>query len=79
MRQIDDKQEEINILISKSAADLRRADLDLLMEEWNRQLDKEEADREKKTCSKGGCAYAKLGVGANDNKKRNADDSDDLV
>lgn len=79
MRQIGDKEEEINILISKSATDLWRADLDLLMEEWNRQLDKEEADREKKTCSKGGCAYAKLGVGANDSKKRNADDSDDFV
>ncbi|KAI6915256.1 DNA topoisomerase [Hortaea werneckii] len=79
MKQIGEKEEEIDILTSKSATDLWRADLDLVMEEWNRQLNNEEDNCEKKACSKRGPAHAKFGVGSKDSKKRNADDSDDFV
>lgn len=74
-KQIGDKEEEIDILTAKSATDLWKADLDLLMEEWNHQLD-EEAKREKKVRSKGRRASAKLGLGAKGGKKRKTDDSD---
>lgn len=74
-KQIGDKEDEITSLTSKSATDLWNADLDLLMEEWNHQLD-EEAKRDKKVRSKGRRASAKLGIGAKGGKKRKADDSD---
>ncbi|KAI7106286.1 DNA topoisomerase [Hortaea werneckii] len=75
-KQIGEKEDEISALTSKSATDLWKADLNLLMEEWNHQLE-EEAKREKKTRSKGRRASAKLGYGAKGGgKKRKNDDSD---
>ena len=77
-RQIGDKEEEINILISKSDKDLWAEDLDALAVEWQTQIE-EEAAREKKAKAKGRRASAKLGMpGAGKGaKKRKAADSDD--
>ncbi len=74
LRQIGDKEEEIDVLIQKSEKDLWRADLDGLAEEWQTQLD-EDAKREKKIKTKGRRASAKLGIGGK-GKKRKAGDSD---
>ncbi|KAK5175786.1 DNA topoisomerase 2 [Saxophila tyrrhenica] len=76
MRQIGDKEEEIDLLIKKSEKDLWREDLMGLQEEWQVQLD-EEAKREKKVKSKGRRASAKLGIGGKGKKRKAAGDSDD--
>ncbi|KAF2092181.1 type II DNA topoisomerase [Saccharata proteae CBS 121410] len=77
LRQIGDKEVEIDTLIKLSPKDLWSRDLDEFVQEWHDQLS-EEATAAKKVRSKGRRASAKLriggkGVGA---KKRKADDSD---
>nr|POE53574.1 dna topoisomerase 2 [Quercus suber] len=75
LRQIGDKELEIDVLNGKSPKALWTKDLDDLSEEWQIQLD-EEAKREKKVRSKGRRASAKLGIGAKAGKKRKAGDDD---
>jgi len=75
LKQIGDKEQEINVLSQKGPKDLWCEDLDELSNEWAQQLD-EEAKRAKKAMSKGRRASAKLGIGAK-SKKRKVDESDD--
>ena len=75
LKQIGDKEVEIDTLIKLSPKDLWTKDLDDLSEEWRVQLD-EEAKRAKKSATKGRRASSKLGIGSK-NKKRKAHDSDD--
>lgn len=75
LKQIGDKEVDIDVLIKKSPKDLWTTDLDELVAEWEDQL-KQEATRAKKTQSKGRRASAKLGIGSK-TKKRKADASDD--
>jgi DNA topoisomerase-2 len=79
MRQIGDKEEEIDALIKLSPKDLWNIDLDAFVEEWNLQLT-EEADRAKKIQRMGRRASHKLGIGASKGgkakKKRKMGDSD---
>ncbi|EMD00619.1 hypothetical protein BAUCODRAFT_144266 [Baudoinia panamericana UAMH 10762] len=79
LKQIGDKETEIDALTKKSAKDLWKTDLDALLEEWQKQLE-EEAKREKKVRSKGRRASAKLGIGAKGgSKKRKANDDSDFA
>ncbi|KAK5699278.1 DNA topoisomerase 2 [Elasticomyces elasticus] len=77
LRQIGDKEDEVNVLSKKSPKDLWTTDLDELLAEWQKQLE-EEATREKKIRSKGRRASAKLGIGAKGGKKRKAGDDSDF-
>ena len=63
MRQIGDKEAEIDALIKLTPKDLWNIDLDAFVEEWNVQLT-EEADRAKKIQRMGRRASHKLGIGA---------------
>lgn len=77
LRQIGDKEAEIDALIKLSPKDIWNHDLDAFVEEWNIQLD-EEARRAKKIASMGRRASQKLGIGAGKGgkkKKRKMDDS----
>lgn len=77
LKQIGEKEVEIDVLIKKSPKDLWVADLDELSNEWKTQLNEEEI-RIKKARSKGRRVSAKLGHGGKAIKKRKpADDSDD--
>ena len=75
LKQIGDKEMEIDVLTRKSPKDLWCEDLDGLLEEWQIQLD-DDAKRSKKSANKTRRASAKLGIGAK-SKKRKAGDSDD--
>nr|POF15379.1 dna topoisomerase 2 [Quercus suber] len=75
LKQIGDKELEIDVLNSKTPKALWAKDLDDLSEEWQIQLD-EEAKRDKKVKAKGRRASAKLGIGAKAGKKRKAGDDD---
>jgi DNA topoisomerase-2 len=79
MRQIGDKELEIDALIKLTPKDLWNIDLDAFVEEWNVQLT-EEADRAKKIQRMGRRASHKLGIGASKGgkgkKKRKMGDSD---
>ncbi|OSS53917.1 hypothetical protein B5807_01170 [Epicoccum nigrum] len=79
LRQIGDKEDEIDALIKLTPKDLWNIDLDAFVEEWNVQLT-EEADRAKKIQRMGRRASHKLGIGASKGgkgkKKRKMGDSD---
>jgi DNA topoisomerase-2 len=76
LRQIGDKEAEVDALIKLSPKDLWTRDLDELLEEWHTQLEVEET-RAKKSKSKGRRTSAKLGFGGAKSKKRKSEDSDD--
>lgn len=76
LKQIGDKEVEIDVLIKKSPKDLWITDLDELSEEWRTQL-QQEATRAKKIKDKGRRASAKLGIGKAGGKRKKAQDSDD--
>jgi DNA topoisomerase-2 len=79
LKQVGDKEEEIDVLIKLSPKDLWNADLEAFVEEWNTQLLDEE-QRMKKLKSMGRRASQKLGIGASkggkSKKKRKMGDSD---
>ena len=78
LKQIGDKELEIDALIKLSPKDIWTKDLDDFVTEWNTQLE-EEVKRAKKIASIGRRASHKLGIGANKGgkrKKKRADDSD---
>lgn len=81
MKQIGDKEDEIDALIKLSPKDLWNIDLDAFVEEWNVQLS-EEAERAKKIQRMGRRASHKLGIGASKGgkakkKRKIGSDSDD--
>lgn len=63
LRQIGDKEEEIDALIKMSKEDLWKRDLDEFLAEWKFQLDDEEK-RQKKVANLGRRASSKLKIGA---------------
>ncbi|USP81432.1 type II DNA topoisomerase [Curvularia clavata] len=79
MKQIAEKQAEIDTLIRLSPKDIWNVDLDAFMDEWNLQQE-EDAKRKKKIASITRRASQKLGIGAGKGgkgkKKRKADGSD---
>ncbi|KAG9675329.1 type II DNA topoisomerase, partial [Aureobasidium melanogenum] len=75
LKQIGDKEVEVDALIKLAPKDLWTKDLDELLEEWHTQLEVEET-RAKKSKSKGRRTSHKLGLLGN-SKKRKSDDSDD--
>lgn len=77
LKQIADKEVEIDALIKLTPKDLWNKDLDDFIAEWHKALD-EEKDRVKKIRSMGRRASAKLGIGAGPSKgrKRKAGDGD---
>ncbi len=79
LRQIGDKELEIDELQKLSPKDIWTADLDAFVEEWNNQHD-EEAKRKKKIASMGRRASHKLGIGASKGgkgkKKRKFDETE---
>ncbi|KAH0008439.1 hypothetical protein KCU80_g21732, partial [Aureobasidium melanogenum] len=75
LKQIGDKEAEVDALIELSPKDLWTKDLDELLEEWHTQLEVEET-RAKKSKSKGRRTSHKLGLLGN-SKKRKSNDSDD--
>ncbi|KAK3070650.1 DNA topoisomerase 2, partial [Teratosphaeriaceae sp. CCFEE 6253] len=62
-RQRGEKEVEIGVLAGKTPKDLWTADLDALVEEWERSLE-DEAKRERKVRGKGRRASVKVGIGA---------------
>ncbi|PRT56191.1 DNA topoisomerase 2 [Wickerhamiella sorbophila] len=71
LRQRDETEEELNILLAKSAKDLWNADLDKFMEQWDEFEKKDREDRE---------TLVRIGGGkkrAAKRKGKNSDDSDD--
>ena len=77
LKQIGDKEMEIDALIQLSPKDLWTRDLDAFTQEWHDQLD-DEAKQARKIANMGRRASAKLRIGAGGpkSKKRKADDSD---
>jgi DNA topoisomerase-2 len=79
LKQISEKQEEIDTLIKLSPKDIWAVDLEAFMDEWNTQLD-EEVKRKKKIAGITRRASQKLGIGAGkgakSKKKRKTGDSD---
>ncbi|OCK79238.1 type II DNA topoisomerase [Lepidopterella palustris CBS 459.81] len=77
LKQIGDKELEIDVLSKLSPKDLWAKDLDDFVQEWHDQLD-EEAKQNKKIANMGRRGSRKLGIGAGGSKpkKRKADDSD---
>jgi DNA topoisomerase-2 len=81
LKQIGDKEDEIDALIKLSPKDLWNIDLDAFVEEWDVQLS-EEAERAKKIQRMGRRASHKLGIGASKGgkakkKRKMGSDSDD--
>ncbi|KAF2432921.1 type II DNA topoisomerase [Tothia fuscella] len=77
LKQIGDKETEIDELNKLSSKDLWNRDLDEFLEEWHLQID-EEHKRAKKIAGISRRASAKLGIGIKGKKKRKAgSDSDD--
>ena len=77
LKQIGDKEMEIDALIQLSPRDLWTRDLDAFIQEWHDQLE-DEAKQARKIANMGRRASAKLRIGAGGpkSKKRKADDSD---
>jgi DNA topoisomerase-2 len=78
LKQIGDKEMEIDALIKLTPKDLWTHDLDAFVDEWNTQID-EEGKRAKKLRNMGRRDSKKLGIGASKSKtkkKRKMDDSD---
>ena len=78
LKQIGEKQHEIDTLIKLSPKDIWKVDLDAFMEEWDVQL-QEEVKRKKKIAAVTRRPSQKLGIGAGKGKgkkKRKADGSD---
>ncbi|KAI4845057.1 type II DNA topoisomerase [Aureobasidium sp. EXF-8845] len=75
LKQIGDKEAEVDALIKLSPKNLWTQDLDELLEEWHTQL-QVEATRAKKSKGKGRRTSQKLGL-MGTSKKRKSDDSDD--
>ncbi|KAK7541834.1 DNA topoisomerase 2 [Phyllosticta citricarpa] len=75
LRQIGDKETEIDELIKKSPKDLWTTDLDEFVEEWETQ-EKLAENEAKESRKKGRRASSKLKIGSKAPKKRKADDSD---
>jgi DNA topoisomerase-2 len=78
LRQIGDKEVEIDALIKLSPKDIWTQDLDDFVAEWELQLE-EEGKRRKKIANMGRRASQKLGIGAakgGKRKKKRSDDSD---
>lgn len=79
MKQIGDKEDEVDALIKLTPKDLWNIDLEAFVEEWNLQL-VEESERAKKIQRMGRRASHKLGIGASKGgkakKKRKMGDSD---
>ena len=80
LKQIGDKEIEIDALLKMSKEDLWKVDLDDFINEWRFQLD-DEAQRQKKIAKMGRRASQKLRIGGAAPKKRkaggyNSDDSD---
>ena len=79
LKQLGEKQEEIDTLIKMSPKDIWSVDLEAFMEEWRTQLE-EESKRKKKIAGITRRASQKLGIGAGKGakgkKKRKAGDSD---
>ncbi|KAL8842895.1 MAG: hypothetical protein Q9170_000299 [Blastenia crenularia] len=71
LKQIGDKELEIDALLKMSKEDLWKADLDDFIEEWRFQLEDEE-QRKKKIAKQGRRASQKLKIGAAGPKKRKA-------
>ncbi|KAL9109718.1 MAG: hypothetical protein Q9227_005587 [Pyrenula ochraceoflavens] len=80
LRQIGEKEEEIDALIKRSKEDLWKADLDAFIQEWHDQL-RDEHDRKRRLNSKGRRASSKLKLGAKApaarKRKAMGDDPDD--
>lgn len=81
LKQIGDKEDEVDALIKLSPKDLWNIDLDAFVEEWDVQLI-EEAERAKKIQRMGRRASHKLGIGASKGgkakkKRKMGSDSDD--
>lgn len=78
LKQIGEKEDEIDTLIKLSPKDIWTVDLDAFVEEWNLQLD-EESKRKKKIAGITRRASQKLGIGAGKGakgkKKRKMDES----
>lgn len=79
LKQIGDKEAEVDALQKLSPKDIWNVDLDAFVNEWNTQLE-EESKRKKKIAGITRRASHKLGIsagkGAKGKKKRKADDSD---
>ena len=79
LKQIGDKEIDIDTLIKLTKEDLWKRDLDDFINEWRYQLD-DEAKREKKVANMGRRASRKLKIGdgvASRKRKAQGDDSDD--
>ena len=76
LKQIGDKEIEIDTLIKLSKEDIWKKDLDDFINEWRFQLD-DEAKRQKKIAHAGRRASAKLKIGAAGPRKRKVDSDDD--
>jgi len=82
LKQIGEKEEEVDTLIKLSPKDIWNIDLDAFVEEWNTQLE-EETKRKKKVASITRRASQKLGLAKGKGKKKRkmddsaSDDSDD--
>ncbi|CBX94403.1 DNA topoisomerase 2 [Plenodomus lingam] len=82
LKQIGEKEEEIDTLIKLSPKDIWNVDLDAFVEEWNTQLEQENK-RKKKVASITRRASQKLGLAKGKGKKKrrmdgsDSDDSDD--
>ncbi|NWN33533.1 hypothetical protein GY663_30615, partial [Klebsiella michiganensis] len=63
LKQLGEKQEEIDTLIKLSPKDIWKVDLDAFMDEWNLQQE-EETKRKKKIAGISRRASMKLGIGA---------------
>lgn len=79
LRQVGDKEMEIDTLIKLTKEDLWTRDLDDFLAEWRFQLD-DEAKRQKKVASMGRRASKKLNIagGAAGRKRKNDSDDDDF-
>lgn len=79
LRQVGDKEIEIDTLIKLTKEDLWTRDLDDFLAEWRFQLD-DEAKRQKKVASMGRRASKKLNIagGAAGRKRKNDSDDDDF-
>ena len=79
LRQVGDKEMEIDTLIKLTKEDLWTRDLDDFLAEWRFQLD-DEAKRQKKVASMGRRASKKLNIagGVGGRKRRNDSDDDDF-
>lgn len=75
LKQIGDKEVEIDTLIKLSPKDLWTLDLDDLLEAWHAELEADEKRASKAAKGKGRRVSTKLGMKAT--KKRKADDSED--